>query len=176
MYKCLYTYSWSLKNMGLNCAGSLIQLSFSINTYYSTTLSAADWIAECGTSDMDSLGFFFLLLSVILFFRRRWELYSDFWMPRRLAPEPSNCSRVNYIYIYIYIYTHIVAVVQLFSCSVVSDSLWPCGLQHTTLLCPPTISWSLLKFTSTESVMLSTHLILCCPLLLLPSKCIYARG
>ena len=32
-----------------------------------------------------------------------------------------------------------------------------------------TISWSLLTFTSIESVMLSKHLILCCPLLLLPS-------
>ena len=29
-----------------------------------------------------------------------------------------------------------------------------------------TVSWSLLKFTSIESVMLSNHLILCCPLLL----------
>ena len=32
-----------------------------------------------------------------------------------------------------------------------------------------TISWSLLKLTSIESVMLSNHLVLCCPLLLLPS-------
>ena len=32
-----------------------------------------------------------------------------------------------------------------------------------------TISWSLLKFVSIESVMLSNHLILCCPLLFLPS-------
>ena len=32
-----------------------------------------------------------------------------------------------------------------------------------------TLSWSLLKFMSTESVMLSNHLILCRPLLLLPS-------
>ena len=32
-----------------------------------------------------------------------------------------------------------------------------------------TISWSLLKFLSIESVMLSNHLILCCPFLLLPS-------
>ena len=31
------------------------------------------------------------------------------------------------------------------------------------------ISWSLLKLMSTESVMLSNHLILCCPLLLWPS-------
>ena len=33
-----------------------------------------------------------------------------------------------------------------------------------------TIFWSLLKFMSTESGMLSNHLILCCPLLLLPSS------
>ena len=32
-----------------------------------------------------------------------------------------------------------------------------------------TISWSLPKFMSTESVILSNHLILCCPLLLLSS-------
>ena len=32
-----------------------------------------------------------------------------------------------------------------------------------------TISWSLLKFIFTELVMPSNHLILCCPLLLLPS-------
>ena len=32
-----------------------------------------------------------------------------------------------------------------------------------------TNSWSLLKLMSIESVMLSSHLILCCPLLLLPS-------
>ena len=32
-----------------------------------------------------------------------------------------------------------------------------------------TISWSLLKLMSIESVMPSSHLILCCPLLLLPS-------
>ena len=34
---------------------------------------------------------------------------------------------------------------------------------------PLTISWSLLKFNSIESVMPSNHLILCCRLLLLPS-------
>ena len=32
-----------------------------------------------------------------------------------------------------------------------------------------TISWSVLKFMSIESVMSSSHLILCCPFLLLPS-------
>ena len=34
---------------------------------------------------------------------------------------------------------------------------------------PFTISWSLLKLMSIESVLPSNHLILCCPLLLLPS-------
>ena len=48
-----------------------------------------------------------------------------------------------------------------------SNSLWPHGLQHTRL--PFTISWSLLKVMSIESVMPSNHLILCHPLLLLPS-------
>ena len=53
----------------------------------------------------------------------------------------------------------------LFSCSVVSVSLRPQGLQHARL---PSISWSLLKLMSIESVVPSNHLIFCCPLLLLP--------
>ena len=43
------------------------------------------------------------------------------------------------------------------------------GLQHSRLLCPSTISQSLLKLLSVESVMPSNHLILCHPLLLLLS-------
>ena len=54
-----------------------------------------------------------------------------------------------------------------FSRSVMSTSLWPYGLQHASLSF--TISWSLLKFMSIESVMPSKHLISCLPLLLLPS-------
>ena len=53
-----------------------------------------------------------------------------------------------------------------FSCSVVSDCLWPHGMQHTRSI---TNSRSLLKLMSIKSVMPSNHLILCCPLLLLPS-------
>ena len=54
-----------------------------------------------------------------------------------------------------------------FSRSVVSDSLWPHGLQHTRSPCPsPTPR---LKLMSIESVMPSNHLILCRPLLILPS-------
>ena len=50
-------------------------------------------------------------------------------------------------------------------------SLWPHGLQHARLPCPsPASSKSLLKLMSIESVMPSNHLILCHPLLLLPSN------
>ena len=51
-----------------------------------------------------------------------------------------------------------------------SDSLCPCGLQPTRLPCPSlSISLRLLKLMSIESVRLSNRLILCHPLLLLPS-------
>ena len=59
-----------------------------------------------------------------------------------------------------------------FNSKVISDSLRPHGLQHTRLPWPAlscTISWSLLNLMSIESVMSSNHLILCHPLLLLPS-------
>ena len=56
-----------------------------------------------------------------------------------------------------------------FSRSVVSDSLRPHELQHARPPCPsPTNSRSSLRLTSVESVMPSSHLILCHPLLLLP--------
>ena len=55
-----------------------------------------------------------------------------------------------------------------FSCSVMSDSLQPHGLKHQASL-SITNSRSLLKLMSIESVMPSNHLILCRPLLLLPS-------
>ena len=66
----------------------------------------------------------------------------------------------------------VLGLLLLFSCSVVSDSLWPYLLQHAKL-CLSIINFcSLLKLISIELVMvgwLSSHLILCHPLLLLPS-------
>ena len=56
-----------------------------------------------------------------------------------------------------------------FSCLVVSDSLRTDGLKHARLPCPSPSSWILLKLMSIELVMPSNHLILCHPLLLLPS-------
>ena len=55
-----------------------------------------------------------------------------------------------------------------FSCSVMSDSVTPRTAAHQASL-SITVSWSLLKLMSTESVMPSNHLILCHPLLFLPS-------
>ena len=54
-----------------------------------------------------------------------------------------------------------------FSRSVVSNSLRPDGLQHARPPLSIANSWSLLKLMSVESVMPSSHLILCHPLLLL---------
>ena len=56
-----------------------------------------------------------------------------------------------------------------FSHSVVSDSLWPHEPQHAKASQSITNSRCSLKLTSIESVMPSNHLILCHPLLLLPS-------
>ena len=58
------------------------------------------------------------------------------------------------------------AVVQSLSC--VRLSVIPWTEMHQASL-SFTISWSLLKLMTIESVMLSNHLILCCSLLLLPS-------
>ena len=56
-----------------------------------------------------------------------------------------------------------------FSRSVVSNCLRPHGPQHARLSLSITYSQSSLKLMSIESVMPSNHLILCRPLLLLPS-------
>ena len=56
----------------------------------------------------------------------------------------------------------------LFSCQGMSDPATPWNAAHQVLL-SSAISWSLLKFMSIESVMLSNHLVLCQSLLLLPS-------
>ena len=55
-----------------------------------------------------------------------------------------------------------------FSHSVMSNSLWPHESQLTRPPCPITNCQSSLKLMSIESVMPSSHLILCRPLLLLP--------
>ena len=58
---------------------------------------------------------------------------------------------------------------SLFSGLVMSDSLRPHELQHARLPLPFIVSQSLLRLMSIESVIPSNHLILCRPLLFLPS-------
>ena len=58
---------------------------------------------------------------------------------------------------------------MLFSCSVMANSLQPHGMQHARLPCLSLSPKSLLKCMSIESMMPSSHLFLCCPLLLLPA-------
>ena len=60
---------------------------------------------------------------------------------------------------------------MLFSHSVMSDSLQPRELQHTRLPCSPGVCSN----SCPSSLMPSNHLILCCPLLLLPSTCLSIR-
>ena len=55
-----------------------------------------------------------------------------------------------------------------FSHSIMSNSLQPHEPQHARPPCP-SLSWSLPKLMSIQLVITSNHLILCCPLLLLPS-------
>ena len=57
-----------------------------------------------------------------------------------------------------------------FSISVVSDSLWPHGLQHARLSCPSPTIGTYSNSCLSSSVMPSNHLILCCSCLLLPSS------
>ena len=56
-----------------------------------------------------------------------------------------------------------------FSCSVVSDSLQPHGLQHTRLPCPSPAPWACSNSCPSSWWCHPKHLILCPPLLLLPS-------
>ena len=56
-----------------------------------------------------------------------------------------------------------------FSCSVISNSLQPRELQHTRLPCPSLSPRVCSNSLSIESMMPSSHLILCCCLILLPS-------
>ena len=73
-----------------------------------------------------------------------------------------NLSAANIVEHILYI-----IIVQSLSCVQLFATPWTVACQ-TSL--SSTISWGLLRFTSIELVMLSDHLVLCCPLLLLPQS------
>ena len=79
-----------------------------------------------------------------------------------VPPSPSTMCRPTVLYVCISIYV----VVQSLSHVRLFATPWTKACQASLSF---TISWSLLKLTSIESVMPSKHLILCHPLLLLPS-------
>ena len=83
-------------------------------------------------------------------------------------PRPFKHHCDNYLFIYIFTQRQDDQSLLLFSCSSVSNSFWPHGLQHTRLPCP-SLYPSLPKFMSIDLMMPSNHLILCHLLLLLPS-------
>ena len=65
--------------------------------------------------------------------------------------------------------TYMQSSIQFSSVAELCPTLWPHGLQHARASLSITNFQSLLKLMSIESVMPSNHLILCRPLLLLPS-------
>ena len=78
------------------------------------------------------------------------------------------------------LFTWVFIKISFFCCEKASLCCWSVLLSRVQLFAPPwtvarqaflsfTVSWSLLKLMSIESVMPSNYLILCCPLLLLPS-------
>ena len=82
--------------------------------------------------------------------------------------KPAKVTRHNLLLIVQLECKHAILFLLLFSHSVMSHSatLWTAARQASLSI---TISQSLLKFISIESVMPSNHLILCCTLFLLPS-------
>ena len=83
-------------------------------------------------------------------------------MPRSGISGSCDNSFLNF-------YLNLFIVSVQFSCSVTSDSLRPHEPQHGQASLSIIYSWSPPKPMSIESVMPSNHLILCRPLLLLPS-------
>ena len=71
-----------------------------------------------------------------------------------------------YTHTHIYIHIAVAVVVQFLSYAGLFATPWTAARQASLSF---TISWSLLKLISIELMMPSNHLILCCPLLLLPS-------
>ena len=113
------------------------------------------------------------------------DMYSPLWYPAEYIYDPKNSLYsafsstlppiiLDHHWSIYCLYTSIFSRMSYLSCChSVSKScptlgiLWTPAPQASLSF---TISQSLLKFMSIESVMLSNHLILCCPLLLLPSN------
>ena len=80
------------------------------------------------------------------------------------SPKQCSCHRVAESHLSSF-------VVQSLNCVRLFATSWTAALPCTQASLSFIVSWSLLKLTSIELVMPSNHLILCHPLLLLPSMC-----
>ncbi|CAI9153927.1 unnamed protein product [Rangifer tarandus platyrhynchus] len=83
-----------------------------------------------------------------------------------IQKEPLQSSSSLQTEVYTFLRYECLVVVQLLSCVRLFVTLWTAVRQAPL---SSIVSWSLLKFMTIESVMLSNHLIICPPLLLLPS-------
>ena len=83
-----------------------------------------------------------------------------------IQKEPLRSSTSLQTEVYTFLRHKCLVVVQLLSCVRLFVTSWTAVHQGPL---SSVVSWSLLKFMTIESVMLSNHLILCYPLLLLPS-------
>ena len=120
------------------------------------------WVSRVREGQLEA---FVQPLSCILFLRTRtlFPLSTIWpWLSRVILNVYFNTSQCLSCYIR---QLHIV-VVQSLSRVWLFASPWTAEFQAPL---SSTISWSLLKFMSVESVMLSNHLVLCCLILLLPS-------
>ena len=81
-------------------------------------------------------------------------------------PQKSDNENYTICKMRICVYVNIVVIVQLVSHVLLFVTPWTVAHQASLSF---TISWSLLRLMSIESVMLFNHLIICLPLLLLPS-------
>ena len=104
---------------------------------------------------------------------RDWNVFSDMQLCESNGRQLFHCSQMGKMD-WFHLIIHLTDIFwapgmwqHLFSCQVQSDSATPWIIAHQAPL-SSTISRSLLKFVSIESVMLSYHLILCSLLLLLP--------
>ena len=87
--------------------------------------------------------------------------FSPAFQPPGFAPSLAHFPKITSLSIFIYR----VAVVQLLRLVRLFATPWTAAQASLS----STIFWSLLRFMSTESMMPSIHLIICCPFLLLPS-------
>ena len=100
---------------------------------------------------------------------RIWQFKSILWIPTSKFPRKLQCQELVPLHLGASVSSSIrgvvILVVQSLSCVWLFATPWTAAHQASLSF---TISWSLLKLMSIESVMPSNHRILCCHLLLLP--------